>query len=158
MKLLKIKESNIFITERCIHTDKNIFAKMLFDDKLMTDLEYSIYNFWFDKYANETKIDAYIYLTTDVDLSADRIKIRNREGENIEKSYLTRLDEYHVEWMDNIDSEKVLRFDTEKDDIVRVFNFIDNLKIESKIKKLCTESMFYNMKDMKETNLSKKID
>jgi deoxyadenosine/deoxycytidine kinase len=44
------KESNIFITERCVYTDKNVFAKMLFDDKLMTNLEYKIYNYWFDKY------------------------------------------------------------------------------------------------------------
>lgn len=153
------KESNIFVTERCIHTDKNIFAKMLFDDKLMTDLEYSIYNFWFDKYANETKIDAYIYLTTDVDLSADRIKIRNREGENIEKSYLSRLDEYHTSWMDNIDPDKVLRFDTVNDDISKVFDFINNLKLENKIKKLCMESKYVKDKmDKLETNLSKKID
>jgi deoxyadenosine/deoxycytidine kinase len=120
------KESNIFITERCVFTDKNVFAKMLYDDKLMNNLEYKIYNYWFDKYSKENNIDAYIYVTTDVDLSAERIKIRNRDGENIEKSYLTRLDEYHHDWL-NKEDKPVLFYDTEKDDVNKVFNFIKNI-------------------------------
>jgi deoxyadenosine/deoxycytidine kinase len=120
------KESNIFITERCVYTDKNVFAKMLHDDKLMSNLEYKIYNYWFEKYSKENKVDAYIYLTTDVDLSAERIKIRNRDGENIEKSYLTRLDEYHHDWL-NKEDKPVLYYDTEKDDVNKVFNFIKNI-------------------------------
>jgi deoxyadenosine/deoxycytidine kinase len=119
-------ESNVFITERCVFTDKNVFAKMLFDDKLMTSLEYSIYNFWFNKYSKQNDVDAYIYVTTDVDLSAERIKIRNREGENIEKAYLGRLDEYHHNWL-NKETKPVLYYDTEKDDINNVFDFIKNL-------------------------------
>jgi deoxyadenosine/deoxycytidine kinase len=119
-------ESNVFITERCVFTDKNVFAKMLFDDKLMTSLEYSIYNFWFNKYSKQNDVHAYIYVTTDVDLSAERIKIRNREGENIEKAYLGRLDEYHHNWL-NKETKPVLYYDTEKDDINNVFDFIKNL-------------------------------
>jgi len=120
------KESNIFITERCVFTDKNVFAKMLHDDKLMSNLEYKIYNYWFDKYSKENNIDAYIYVTTDVDISAERIKIRNRDGENIEKSYLTRLDKYHHDWL-NKEDKPVLFYDTEKDDVNKVFNFIKNI-------------------------------
>jgi deoxyadenosine/deoxycytidine kinase len=117
------KDSNIFISERSVFTDKNVFAKMLFDDNLMSELEYSIYNFWFDKYSKENKVDAYIYVNTNVDLSAERIKMRNREGENIEKSYLQRLDDYHCNWLSK-ESKSVLYYDTEKDDINKVFNFI----------------------------------
>ena len=120
------KESNIFITERCVFTDKNVFAKMLHDDKLMSNLESKIYNYWFDKYSKENNIDAYIYVTTDVDLSAERIKIRNRDGENIEKSYLTRLDKYHHDLL-NQEDKPVLFYDTEKDDVNKVFNFIKNI-------------------------------
>ena len=116
-------ESNVFITERCVFTDKNVFAKMLFDDNLMTSLEYTIYNFWFDKYSKQNDVDAYIYVTTDVELSAERVKIRNREGENIEKAYLGRLDEYHHNWL-NKETKPVLYYDTEKDDINNVFDFI----------------------------------
>ncbi len=124
------KESNVFITERCVFTDKNVFAKMLHDDKLMNNLEYSIYNYWFDKYSKENNIDAYIYVTTDVDLSAERVKIRNRDGENIEKSYLQRLDDYHHNWLDN-ERKPVLYYDTTKDNISKVLDFIKSLdKIE----------------------------
>ena len=117
------KDSNIFISERSVFTDKNVFAKMLFDDNLMSELEYTIYNFWFNKYSKENNVDAYIYVTTDVDLSAQRIKMRNREGEKIEKSYLQRLDDYHCNWLSK-ESKLVLYYDTEKDDINKVFDFI----------------------------------
>ena len=120
------KESDIFITERCVFTDKNVFAKMLHDDKLMSNLEYKIYNYWFDKYSKENNVDAYVYVTTGVDLSDERIKIRNRDGENIEKSYLTRLDEYHHNWL-NKEDKPVLFYDTEKDDVSKVFDFIKNI-------------------------------
>ena len=121
-------ESDVFITERCVFTDKHVFAKMLHDDKLMNNLEYAIYNYWFEKYSKENSIDAFIYVTTDVDLSNDRIKIRNREGEHIEKSYLTRLDEYHHNWLNNEKVRPVLFFDTEKDTIDKVINFINSLE------------------------------
>lgn len=121
-------DSDIFITERSIYTDKNIFAKMLYDDNKMTELEFTIYNYWFEQSATkETNVDAFIYLTTDVDLSDQRIKIRNREGENIDKSYLNRLDEYHKKWLTNIDDKPVLYFNTEKDDINKIINFIKNI-------------------------------
>jgi deoxyadenosine/deoxycytidine kinase len=126
-------DSDIFITERCVFTDKNVFAKMLYDDKLMTDLEYSIYNFWFDKYSKTNKVDGYIYLTTNVDLSSERIKTRNREGENIETSYLERLDQYHHNWLDKED-KPVLYYDTESDDINKVFDFIKSFEPKQKIK------------------------
>jgi len=121
-------DSDIFITERSIFTDKNIFAKMLYDDKQMTELEFTIYNYWFEQSTTkESNVDAFIYLTTDVELSDQRIKIRNREGENIDKSYLNRLDEYHKKWLTNIDDKPVLLFNTEKDDINKIINFIKNI-------------------------------
>jgi len=123
------KESDIFITERSIFTDKNVFAKMLYDDNLMTEIEYSIYNYWFNKFSKENTVNAYIYLTTNVNLSSDRIKIRNREGENIEKSYLERLDQYHHNWL-NSEKIPVLYFDTINDDINKVFDFIKKIKID----------------------------
>jgi deoxyadenosine/deoxycytidine kinase len=116
-------KSDIFISERSIYTDKNVFAKMLYDDKLMTELEYKIYNYWFDKLSENNEVDKYIFLTTNVDLSDKRIKIRNREGENISHDYLTRLDKYHHDWLVN-EKKPVLFFDTEKDNIKKIINFI----------------------------------
>ena len=40
----------IIITERSIYSDRAVFAKMLYDSKLMDSCEYQIYNKWFDEY------------------------------------------------------------------------------------------------------------
>ena len=40
----------IIISERCIHTDKNVFARMLHDDDKIEDVNYTIYNMWFDTF------------------------------------------------------------------------------------------------------------
>jgi deoxyadenosine/deoxycytidine kinase len=122
------KESEIFITERSIFTDKCIFAKMLHDDKLMSDIEFNIYEYWFDQYCKESNVDAFIYVVTDIELSDKRVKIRNREGENIEKAYLGRLDQYHKNWLNNIKDKPVLYYDTEKDSIEKIINFIESIK------------------------------
>jgi len=121
------KESDVFITERCVFTDKNVFAQMLKEDNLMSELEFKIYDFWFDSLSKNNNVDAYIYVTTDVDLSEKRIKIRNREGETIQHDYLERLDSYHHKWLSN-ETKPVLLFDTEKDSIDKVINFINGLK------------------------------
>ena len=46
----KIKEnpSKIIFTERSILTDRNVFAKMLYDDKKIEEINYNIYLKWFD--------------------------------------------------------------------------------------------------------------
>ena len=41
----------ILFLERSMFTDRNIFAKMLYDSKNMNELEYQIYNKWFDEFA-----------------------------------------------------------------------------------------------------------
>ena len=44
------------VTERSIFTDRNVFAKMLYDDDKIEEVEYQIYLKWFDEFAKETKI------------------------------------------------------------------------------------------------------
>ena len=47
----------IIFTERCLYTDKYVFAQMLFDSGKISDIEFQTYNYWFDTFENETKID-----------------------------------------------------------------------------------------------------
>jgi len=48
----KVKENKykIIISERSVQTDRNVFAKMLYDDGLIEHDEYQIYNKWFDEF------------------------------------------------------------------------------------------------------------
>ena len=46
----KFEDNAIILTERCVFTDREIFAKMLYDDKKIEEIEYAIYLRWFDEF------------------------------------------------------------------------------------------------------------
>jgi len=88
----------IIITERCLLTDFNIFAKLLYENKSMLQEEYEIYVTWFNRFQN-IKIDGMIYVRTDVEVAFERCQHRSREGEIINAEYLKQCHEKHEEWM-----------------------------------------------------------
>ena len=52
----------IFITERSVYTDKNVFAKMLYDDNKIHTIDYQIYLKWFDEFLEDVQQTGIIYL------------------------------------------------------------------------------------------------
>lgn len=98
----------IIVTERCIFTDREIFAKMLFNDSKIENIEYSIYNTWFDYFVKNIKIDKYIYINTPPDICLERITKRNRSGEVIPLEYLQNLDLFHKEWLFNKENTVII--------------------------------------------------
>ena len=97
-----LKENfDIIITERCTNTDRNVFAKMLYEDEKINEVEYKIYNKWFDEFIDELPSIEYIYLRTEPEVAFDRIIKRNRLGETISKEYLTKCHNYHENWLNN---------------------------------------------------------
>jgi len=92
---------DIIISERCVNTDRNVFAKMLYDDGKINEIEFKIYNKWFDEFIDDFPTIEYIYLRTDPQIAFDRIIKRGRLGENIPIEYLTRCHEYHENWLVN---------------------------------------------------------
>lgn len=94
---IKQHDKHIF-TERSLSTDKFVFAKMLYDNKLMDTCEYQIYNKWFDSFNQETAITKIIYVKTDPVICNERVNKRCREGENnISQDYLNKCHLYHEE-------------------------------------------------------------
>jgi len=91
------------ISERSIDTDKNVFAELLFDNNHLSELEYNIYNYWFNILSKEVKkVDKIIYVNTKPKLCSERIKIRNRiEEQNIKLEYLEQLHKKHKLWLSN---------------------------------------------------------
>jgi deoxyadenosine/deoxycytidine kinase len=88
----------IIITERCLNTDRYVFAKMLYDSQKIEDIEYQIYLKWFDEFSNIIPIQKIIYLKTSPEICFYRMNKRNREGEsNIKIDYLKTCHEYHEE-------------------------------------------------------------
>ena len=110
----------IIITERCLNTDRYVFAKMLYDDEKLEDVEYQIYINWFDHFSYLQKIQKTIYLKTDPQTCYNRINKRNREGEsNISVDYLKNCNDYHENMVNSISIDDILiinsNVDTEKD-------------------------------------------
>lgn len=113
--VLRSTTKKIVITERSVLTDRYVFAEMLRSSGDLDDIEWSLYNQWFDTYASEAPVDRIIYLTTGVSTSADRIAARGRDGEGgIPKEYLTALEAQHETWLGSTDLP-VLRLSTEAD-------------------------------------------
>ena len=102
---IKENPDAIIITERCLCTDKNVFAMMLYDSGLMNDIEYSIYNKWFDEFNKDVCLSGIIYLKTDPRVAKQRVEKRQREGETIPLAYLEQCNRYHDEWIQSIDAE-----------------------------------------------------
>lgn len=92
----------IIITERSVMTDRNVFAKMLFNDGLMNQMEMAMYDTWFGLF--NTTIDYTFYLQTTVDNCVSRIQKRGRTGEeDIDRNYLVALEKAHEEWLSGDD-------------------------------------------------------
>ena len=88
------------VTERSIFTDRNVFAKMLYDDKKIEGINYQIYLKWFDEFVNEIKLDGIIYVHTEAKICYERIKKRSRTGEeSIPLEYLEKCHKYHNDWI-----------------------------------------------------------
>ena len=101
-KLKRIIEKNpnsIIISERSILTDKNVFAKMLYDDEKIEKVNYTIYLKWFDEFLKDVHQEGFIYLEVKPQTCLQRVQKRNRPGETIDISYLQRCHDYHTEWL-----------------------------------------------------------
>ena len=104
-----LKENyDIIFMERCLNTDRNVFAQMLYDDKKINEIEYKIYNKWFDEFLADFPNIIYIYLKTDPVVASERIMKRSRLGETIPLEYLVKCHEYHNKWLDTMEPKYIL--------------------------------------------------
>jgi deoxyadenosine/deoxycytidine kinase len=91
---------DVIVMERSVNTDRHVFAKMLYDDKKIDEMQYQIYLRWFDEFIDELPPIEVIYIRTTAKVAHERIKKRAREGESIiELEYLERCNEYHENWL-----------------------------------------------------------
>ena len=103
---------SIIITERCLYTDKYIFAKMLYDSETMNHIEYTIYLKWFDEFASYSKLSGLIYIQTTPELCLERVAKRARSGEElIPLDYLSSCHEYHENWLVHLNTHDTLILD-----------------------------------------------
>tara|TARA_Y100000994_G_C15689997_1_gene441135 strand:+ start:658 stop:1734 length:1077 start_codon:yes stop_codon:yes gene_type:complete len=126
------------ITERSLLTDKMVFAKMLYDEKKINNIDYEIYNRWFDQFINDIPEINYIYIKTEPKVAEQRVITRARAGEDIPLSYLTKCHEYHENWISNVMNEKNIIIDGngDKDDSEHMNKIIQTISNHINVKSL----------------------
>lgn len=96
---LKENKYRLIIIERSVYTDSAVFAKMLFDDKKIEDIEYLIYTKWVNEFISDFPPVKFIYVQADPEVSFQRVGIRGRPGEIIPLEYLQSCHKYHEDWL-----------------------------------------------------------
>ena len=89
-----------------------IFARMLLDSGIMTEIDYNNYHKLFMNMTNFIKKPSLIiYLDVEPEIAFERIKIRNRDCEKeISLDYLRSLKKCYEEWLESVSKHtKVLR-------------------------------------------------
>ena len=82
---------------------------MLYSDNKMEKVEFEIYNHLFDNHSFEYNIDHVIYVRTSPETCHERVRIRNRKGEEIPLEYLKKCHEYHEKWLN--ENNRTTNFD-----------------------------------------------
>jgi len=118
------EEVTTIVMERSLDADYHIFAKMLFEEGLMEDVEYQIYLQMATEALKEYGVDGMIWLDTDYEECFRRMEKRSRDGEEkINLRYLQKCSEYHVEWL-GADTGFVCRIDGMNIDFDKIDNYI----------------------------------
>ena len=114
-KTVKENPKAIIVTERCLYTDKFVFAQMLYDDEKIEDVEFSIYLNWFNEFIDDLPVAKMVYINTLPTVCYERMMKRNRNGEaSIELSYLEKCHDYHEKMVKHM-KVPVLNIDGNKD-------------------------------------------
>jgi deoxyadenosine/deoxycytidine kinase len=102
-KLIKENpECKLIICERSLEADRKIFAKMLYDDKMIDEINYKIYMKFYNEYKNDFKLNGLVYIHAEEDVCYNRVHKRNRKGEDsVPLEYLKKCKEYHQDWLVN---------------------------------------------------------
>ena len=124
--------ADIYLLERSIWTDRYIFMELL--KPLVGELRMNMYNMWCDlwTYIMPLNADKWILLNTSLNESINRIKSRNRDGENkVDVEYQTNLYNKHIDFYNKLknDGKTVIIVDSNLMDS----NFITDNTIFNKI-------------------------
>lgn len=127
---------DVVITERCLYTDKNVFAKMLYEDNMIREVDYQIYNRWFEAFAKKVQPDHILYLSVTPETCLQRTQQRSRKGEEgIPLAYLRRCGQFHNNWLCTHPSTHILDANQEIPLVESAPTYMDWVSI---LKDLCT--------------------
>ncbi|XP_059261800.1 deoxyguanosine kinase, mitochondrial isoform X1 [Mustela nigripes] len=102
-KLLKAKKA-VQVFERSVYSDRYIFAKNLFENGSLSDIEWYIYQDWhsflLQEFASQLRLHGFIYLQATPQVCLKRLHQRARKEEKgVELAYLEQLHGQHEAWL-----------------------------------------------------------
>jgi deoxyadenosine/deoxycytidine kinase len=119
-EIQRLGKKDTVIVERSPISNIMIFSQMLYDDKIIGEVEWSVLKYM----ANGLMmpVDKIVYLRSKPDECMERIKTRNREGEqDISLSYLQKIHDKHEKWLQDIQHETIETQDEMQRFIDRLF-------------------------------------
>jgi deoxyguanosine kinase len=126
--------NTIIVMDRSLDTDKNIFARMMYDDGLFSSMQWASYNYIFDKFSTDVPmVETILYINTSPAECFERIHKRNRVAEQgITLDYLQKCDKYHEDWLgsSHLNIECINGHDcveTIQNDVQNILNKIKNI-------------------------------
>ena len=147
--LKRALESNydVIVTERSLMTDKHVFCQMLYDSKKINDVEFQIYNKWFDEFQQNFPEENIVYIQTDPCVAYERVGKRSREGESIPLEYLAECHDYHENWIRSFSKSNVLTLDGNQDinkdpEVMTSWNIQIKQFIANKVSSIKTDVIF----------------
>lgn len=129
LKKMENNVTNNTVYERSILTDKYVFMNALRQDITVSDIEYKVFNDWFNYLLPKVEsIKGIIYLQIDPDECFRRIDKRSRTSENnISIEYLSNIHNNHESWFEqNCTIPSITVNGNEDNDLNRIFKFIQN--------------------------------
>jgi deoxyguanosine kinase len=120
----------VIFTERCILTDRHVFAEMLHDSNNINSMEWTMYLDWYKVFKDSLSINNVVYLKTDPDKSFERVNKRARDEEKtVAIDYLQSVHDKHEKWLKNNSTTLVLDGNQEfEDDITKQLHIITQIK------------------------------
>lgn len=119
-QLQKMGKKDTIIIERSPISNIMIFGQMLYDDKIIGEAEFSILKYMVNGLM--MPVDKIVYLRSTPDECMERIKERNREGEeDISSAYLQNIHDKHEIWLDTLQHETIETTDEMQRFIDRLF-------------------------------------
>lgn len=138
MERIKNSRKSVHFVERSIFTDRNVFLESNYQNGNITEIEYVIYQQWFNWILENYSLHpgGIAFLNTDANVCYQRIKERSRTGEEeIPITYLNVLDLYHRRWLGEKTNIHIINLETNEDfycnpekkntEICKIINMID---------------------------------
>jgi deoxyadenosine/deoxycytidine kinase len=127
------------IQDRTIYEDAFVFARNLYESKIMTERDYNSYLLLFESIIKTvSQPDLLIYLKADIPKLVSQIKKRGREFEaDISEDYLINLNHYYEDFSQHYDHGRLLTID------VNNMDFASNPDDFAAIIKELNKELFY---------------